>query len=84
MFYHKNKKECDFVIREGLDIVEAIQVATSLEDYDVRKREILGLIDALKTYNLKEGLILTEDEEDSFEQDGFKIIVKPVWKWLLS
>ena len=84
IFYHKGKKECDFVIREGLDIVEAIQVTTSLEDYETRKREISGLKDALKTYNLKEGLILTEDEEEVIEEDGFKIMVKPIWKFMLS
>lgn len=99
VFYHKGKghaplrtshyyggtgKECDFVIREGMDIVEAIQVVASLEDYDTRKREVSGLIDALKTYDLKEGLILTEDEEDEFEEKGFMIKVKPIWKWLLQ
>ena len=67
-----------------MEIVEAIQVTTSLEDYDTRKREIQGLIDALKTYNLKEGLILTEDEEDEFEEKGFRIKVMPIWKFLLK
>jgi|GEM_PF-4654074 len=39
-----------------------------------------GLKEAMKIYDLKEGLILTEDEENEFSQDGFKIIVKPIWK----
>ena len=47
-------------------------------------RLVEGLIDAMKTYDLKEGLILTDEEESEFEQDGFKIFVKPIWKWLLS
>jgi hypothetical protein len=64
IFYHKNKKECDFVIRESLDITEAIQVTQSLSDFDTRKRELQGIADALNSYNLKEGLILTEDEEE--------------------
>jgi hypothetical protein len=103
IFYHKNKKECDFVIREGLDITDAIQITKSLnEDItgETKKREFLGLIDALKTYNLKEGLILTEDEEfeiivnDKGKEIGderletgdgrFVIKVKPIWKWLLE
>jgi hypothetical protein len=103
IYYHKNKRECDFVIKDGFDIVEAIQVTKSLnEDFgdDTKKREFLGLIDALKTYNLKEGLILTEDEEfevivdekgmeirDSgreIRDKKFKIVVKPIWKWLLE
>ncbi|MDD4251042.1 MAG: hypothetical protein PHX27_02515 [Candidatus ainarchaeum sp.] len=42
------------------------------------------MIDACKTYKLKTGLILTFDEEDSFQKDGVRVIVKPVWKWLLE
>nr|MDA3854765.1 ATP-binding protein [Candidatus Woesearchaeota archaeon] len=84
IYYHKNKKECDFVIKERLDIVKAIQVTKSLSDPDTKKREIEGLLDACNTYTLKEGLILTEDEEETFEQDNIKIVIKPIWKWLLE
>ncbi len=89
VYYHKNKKECDFVIKEGLKIKEAIQVTQSLNNIKTKKREILGLIDALKSYNLKEGLILTEDQEDTFIEtdkkgNQYKIIVKPIWKYLLE
>ncbi len=45
---------------------------------------ISGLIGALKEFNLKEGFILTETQEDEFKVDKFKIEVIPVWKWLLS
>ena len=84
IYYHKHKKECDFLIKKGLDIIQAIQVTKSLSDINTNKREIDGLIEAMKIYNLKEGLILTDDEENEFSQDGFKIIVKPIWKWLLE
>lgn len=83
VYYHKDKKECDFIIRDGYHIKEAIQVTQSLEKPDTRKREIEGLFDAMETYNLKEGLILTDDTEDYVEMDGRKIIVKPIWKWML-
>ncbi len=84
VYYHHSKRECDFVIREKNRIVEAIQVSWSLYDSNTRKREVNGLIDALGCYGLNEGLILTDSEEDLFEQDGYRITVKPVWKWLLS
>lgn len=77
------KKECDFVIKKGLGIVQAIQVCYNLNEEN-KVREISGLIDACKTYKLKTGLILTFDEEDSFQKDGVRVIVKPVWKWLLE
>jgi predicted AAA+ superfamily ATPase len=84
IYYHKEKKECDFVIKEGLEIVSAIQVTTSLSDLDTKEREIKGLLEALKTYNLKEGLILTQDEEGEEVIDNKKIIIKPIWRWLLN
>jgi len=32
---------------------------------------------------IREGRILTSDDEKDFIVDGIKIIVLPVWKWLL-
>ncbi|MFT4244386.1 MAG: ATP-binding protein [Candidatus Woesearchaeota archaeon] len=83
VYYHKEKKECDFIIKGGLNIDQAIQVTTSLEDIDTRKRELAGLVDACRTYNLKRGLILTQDEEYELEEEGVSIQVLPLWKWLL-
>ncbi|MBP1907842.1 ATP-binding protein [Methanolobus bombayensis] len=84
IYYHRENKECDFVIRNGYNISEAIQVTKSLENTDTRKREIEGLFDALEAYNLSEGLILTDDTEDQIEIDGKQITVKPIWKWMLE
>ena len=44
----------------------------------INKKVDDGLAEALREYNLKEGLILTFDKEDEFVLDGKKIIVKPV------
>lgn len=83
IYFHKDKKECDFVVREGNRIVQVIQVTTNLSNLEVKKREIEGLLEAMKTYDLQEGIILTENEYDSIEVDGFRISVIPIWKWLL-
>jgi len=48
------------------------------------EREIAGLMNALETYNLNKGLILTESEEDNFTSKGKDIKVLPVWKWMLE
>ncbi|WP_333787146.1 ATP-binding protein [Methanomethylovorans sp.] len=84
VYYHKENKECDFVIRDGYNITEAIQVTQSLENTDTRKRELDGMLDAMKAYKLKEGLILTDDTEDEIEIKDKKIFVRPIWKWLLQ
>ena len=83
IYFHKDKKECDFVVREGNRIVQAIQVTTGLSNPEVKKREIEGLIEAMRAYDLQEGTILTENESNTMEMDEFRISVIPIWKWLL-
>ncbi|MEI7980378.1 MAG: ATP-binding protein [Bacteroidota bacterium] len=84
VYFHFGKKECDFIIKEGLHITRAIQVSRTLQDEHTKKRELEGLMEALQSYRLKEGVILTEDEEDEIDIEVYKIIVKPVWKWMLE
>lgn len=83
VFYYAGKKECDFVVKEGLGIVEAIQVAYQV-DVNNFKRESQGLQEAMTTYNLKEGLMLNYNSQESNFADitGMKVI--PVWEWLLT
>jgi len=82
LYYHKDKKECDFLVRDGTEITDAIQVTTNLKK-DNEEREVGGLIEACEKYSLEEGLILTMDEESEFEKNGKKIKVYPIWKWFL-
>lgn len=83
VYYHQLKNECDFVIKEGLKITQAIQVCHTLNE-DNRQREYNGLLEALEAYSLNEGLLLTFSEEDELLINGKTIIVKPVWKWLFE
>lgn len=83
VYYHKIEKECDFVIKKGEKIVEAIQVCYNLDDQN-SNREYDGLLEAINKYKLKYGLLLTYNQEDEIEYNGKKIIIKPVWKWLLE
>lgn len=88
IYFHKQAKECDFILRNGYKVTTAIQVCASLKNNDTRKREIGGLLEALNAYDLDEGFIITEDEEETLEIDfqsrKRKIAVLPCWKWLLS
>ncbi len=83
IYYYKGKKECDFLIKDGGKIIEAIQVSESLNDQN-REREITGLIEAAEIYGAKKNFILTLDQESVFSAKGRKINVLPVWKWLLA
>jgi len=79
LYFHKQKGECDFLIKEGLKITQAIQVCLSIEEEEVKAREVRGLTEAMEIYGLKRGLILTLDEEMQLDN----IDVLPAWKFLL-
>ncbi len=81
ILYFQEKNECDFVIKEKEKIKSAVQVCFDLNE-QTKNREIDGLLAALKEFNLREGLILTYNQDDKFFIDGKKIVVMPVWKWL--
>lgn len=87
VYYHKGNKECDFLIRKDGKILGLIQVCSSLSDAKTKQREIDGLMEAMARYSIKQGFILTEREEENLniDQEGqaHKIVIMPIWKWLL-
>ncbi len=83
VYYWKGRYECDFVIKEGLKIKSAIQVCSDLT-HENKEREINGLIEALNTFKLKTGIIITENHKETSKINGKKIIFIPLWKWLLK
>lgn len=84
IYYYKGKKECDFLVRKGLRISEAIQVSQGLDNPETEKREINGLLEAMEKFQLKKGLIITESQEEERKIKGKKIKIVPAWKWLLE
>ncbi len=82
VYYFRKNYECDFLVVEKNKVVSAIQVTKKLDD-DNEKREINGLIEAMEEHKLKEGLLLTEEQEAEKIVQGKKIRMIPVWKWLI-
>ena len=81
IYYFSEKRECDFLVKEQNKITQAIQVCYEISEEN-KEREISGLVEALKKFNLKNGLILTYNQEDKIKIDDKIINVIPVWKWL--
>lgn len=81
VYYHKSNHECNFLIKEGEKPVKAIQVTTELTEEN-RERELGGIKEAMETYELDNGLILTYKEGSGKEYKTIE--VRPVWKWLLE
>ena len=47
-------------------------------------REVNGLVEALRFFDLEEGIIITINQEDEIIQDEKKIHVIPAWKWFMN
>ncbi len=84
IYYYKDKTECDFIIREKNKIKEAIQVCLEFAKKETREREITGLMEAMKQFKLKSGIIITQDHEEEIKINNKKINIIPAWKWLLK
>jgi predicted AAA+ superfamily ATPase len=81
VFYFSGKKECDFVIKQGLDIIEAIQVTYNLNKENFN-RETEGLLEAIGKFSLKKGLLIYYDSEINAEDFPVEIQPVPIWKYL--
>jgi len=83
LYYHRDKSECDFLVAKNGTITEAIQVTYDMSEDETKTREIKGLVEACKKFNLPSGTIISYDSEESFFQDGIQIEVIPFYKQVL-
>jgi predicted AAA+ superfamily ATPase len=82
-FYYKGRRECDFIVKRGTKPETAIQVCWELSPKN-ESREFRGLREAMKTFAIAEGFILTNGEEREMTFEGARIQIMPVWKWLMG
>jgi len=80
----RNKGEVDFVVVRNLEPIALIQAAWSLEEENVRRREINSLVRACRELGLNRGVILTYKEEGKEIINGKTIEIIPAWKWFLG
>ncbi len=62
----------------------AVQVCYDMKDDNTLLREKGALTKLASHLEIKRALIITRDSESEMEEEGLKIEVQPVWKWLLS
>lgn len=82
-YYSEPAYEVDFLVREGREIAELIQVCRSLENEETKKREINALLKASQALKCRHLTIITADQEGEQMAAGKKIKIVPLWKWLL-
>lgn len=82
LYYFDEKGECDFVaIKNG--IVELVQVCYELTP-DNLKREVNGLIEAMRFFKLHNATIVTFANNDLIEENDRRIEVIPAYKYLAN
>jgi len=76
--------EVDFITLEGGKPKQAIQSCYDVSNPLTLEREIKSLRLGMKELRLKNGVVLTWDEEKKVKQPGSEILLIPLWKWLLE
>lgn len=80
--YIKNKQEVDFYYYEDKSKF-LVNVCYDMENASTKKREVEGLLEALKNMDVEKGLIITSEIEDHINIENKSIDILPLWKWLL-
>ena len=83
VYYYAGKNECDFLVKEGAKVTTAIQVAHAItkENYE---REVNGLTEAMKVYNLNEGYLIVNEMEINKSDTYPSIKIISTWEWLMG
>ncbi len=79
IYYWKEKKECDFVIKDNDNSLTAINVSYT-DKLDEREVEALHLFKETYKSKVKQMIVITKDIEK--KEEGIEFI--PLYKWLLN
>lgn len=78
--YFEGKGECDFVVVEKGTPTQLLQVCVELNP-DNLHRETAGIEEAMRTFSIHNGLIITENQTETIQTVAGTIEVLPFWKW---
>lgn len=85
LYYYRtpSDSEIDFVIKKGKKI-QLLQVCIDFGKETTQNREIKALVHAAQELNLKNGIIVTSNDEDELVIEGISIHVVPLYKFILT
>jgi uncharacterized protein len=83
IYYFKEKQEVDFYAKLPEQEI-LVNVSYKIEDEKTRKREIDGLMEAMDYLKLDSSYLVTCEEENTIEIEDKKIIIIPLYKYLLQ
>ena len=84
LFYYRsrNDRETDFVCRRGVKVERMIQVCYDMSAVKTRKREVEALVECASELKCGSLSIITWNQEETIQQDGYTIKVVPLRKWI--
>lgn len=83
VFFGKGHGEVDFVVKDGMRVEQLIQVSWDISNAKTKEREVKGLLEALGSLDMQEGIVITDDVFGEEEREGKRIRFIPLWCWLL-
>ena len=85
VYFFSEKKEVDFICKEGTHIKKLINVCYDLENKETLLRETSSLLEGMKYFKLKESTIITlEGDSRIVKENGCKISIEPFYKWAIE
>ena len=81
-YYQGRSAEADFVVCDGNKTLAVYQVSYDISNEKTRKREIKGCIAGAKATKCDNLFLITDQESEIIEEDGYTIQVVPIWEWL--
>jgi predicted AAA+ superfamily ATPase len=83
IFYFLEKKECDFVVFYQSQLIGVYQVCYEINSQN-KHREVEGLIEAMKHFDVNRGTIITIQQKDVLKIDNMTIEMIPAFEFLLT
>lgn len=85
-FYWKDhqQNDVDFVLKEGLQVKQLIQVTYISSKREIDRREIKALVKASDELKCRNLIVITWNYEDKLNINNKTIKYIPLWKWLLN
>ncbi len=85
IYYFSEKKEVDFVCKEGLKVKELINVCYNIENKDTLLRETSALYEGMKYFKLnKAKIIIAEGNAQEIINENQVISVIPFYQWAMG
>jgi predicted AAA+ superfamily ATPase len=86
IYYYRTARgnEVDFIAVNGAGAKRLIQVCSSLQDPETRKREVSSLLEAMKELGIRNAIIVTFEEIDTIRSGESVIEIVPAYKFLVS